>query len=304
MITLQKLKLFAVVYEHGSFNQAAQELYMAQSSVSQHIQSLEAALGTPLFERSAQGVKPTPSGEVLYQYAHQILKLLAEAEREIMQGSQMQASHLTVSATPGISVYLIPLWLQRFQHVYPAFNVSLQTELTRDVVKNVLNNKYELGFLEGELDELDDDQLGRFRISEVEYFVVVGEHHRWAARETVSLQELNTEAFINRHPTSRARRWLEHILTDHNIRLRNVAELDGPDAIKYALLSEMGITVLPDYSVEREAERGELFLLRIADLELKRPLIMVWNSRQPFNAGQRAFISSLAADTPRLQVLL
>jgi DNA-binding transcriptional LysR family regulator len=277
---------------------------MAQSSVSQHIQSLEAALGTPLFERSAQGVKPTSAGETLYRYAQQILTLVADAEREILLGSKMEIGHLTVCATPGISVYLLPHWLQRFQHEYPAFNVSLQTELTRDVVKDVLNNKDDLGFLEGELEELDSEQLGRFRISDVEYFVVVGPHHPWAGREQVSLTELSAEPFVNRLPWSRARRWLELILANHQIKLRNVAELDGPDAIKYALLSEMGITVLPDYSVEREAERKELFLLRIAELDLKRPLIMVWNAKQPFNAGQRAFISALAADTPRLQVLL
>ncbi|MBK8029543.1 MAG: LysR family transcriptional regulator [Chloroflexi bacterium] len=45
MVTLHKLKLFIVVYERGSLNQAAQELYTTQSAVSQNIQSLEAAFG-------------------------------------------------------------------------------------------------------------------------------------------------------------------------------------------------------------------------------------------------------------------
>lgn len=271
---------------------------MAQSSVSQHILSLETALGTPLFNRSAQGVQPTKAGEMLYDYAQRILQLLSEAEREIMQ---VQPHQLAVCATPGISVYLLPLWLQRFQAVYPAFSLSLQTELTSQVVNGVLNHKYDLGFLEGELAELDQAQLGKFRLYDVEYVVVVGARHSWVGRERIPIQALASQPFINRQPGSRARRWLETVL---EVRLRNVAELDSPGAIKYALLNEMGIAILPRYAIEREAERHEVFWLRLEEFDLSRPLVMVWNRQEPFNAAQRAFINSLATDTPQLQVLL
>lgn len=304
MITLHKLKLFMVVYDRGSFNMAAQELYMAQSAVSQHIQTLESALGTPLFERSTRGVRPTRAGEILYDYAGRMLRLLSEAERSIMQAGGAPGKPLAVSATPGLSVYLLPPWLQRFQQTHPQFTVALQTALTHEVVRDVLNGRYDLGFVEGELNELDQNSLGKMRFSELEYFVMVGARHEWAGRESVTVHDLHGQPYINRLPNSRARLWLENILSARDVRLRTTAELDSPGAIKYALLNQMGISVLPHYAVEREVERGEIHQLRLEGLELKRPLLLIWDKREVFSTLQRAFIGLLAEDAPPLQILL
>jgi DNA-binding transcriptional LysR family regulator len=304
MITLHKLKLFMLVYERGSFNQAAAELYMAQSAVSQHIQSLESTLGTPLFTRSARGASPTASGDVLYGYAQKMTALLADAEREIGQMSGVSAAPLRVSATPGISVYLIPNWLQRFQASRPDIAVAMQTALTHEVIRGVLSQRDDLGFLEGELDELDSPQLGRNRLWEIEYVIAVNPLHPWAQRDKIAVDELRTQAFITRQPSSRARKWLDSTLAAHDIRLRNNAELDSPGAIKYALLDHSGAAILPAYVISREAERGELHIVRIEGVALSRPLLMVWDKRREFTPIQRAFIALLAQSAPQLQVLL
>lgn len=304
MITLHKLKLFMAVYDRGSFNAAASDLLMAQSAVSQHMHSLESALGTPLFERSARGVTPTPAGDLLYEYAGRILRLLAEAEREIMQIDSAQTQPLAVGATPGVNVYLLPMWLQRFQETYPNISVSQHTALTGEVVRDVLNRRDDLGFLEGELEELDDPQLGRMRLHDSEYFVVINPQHAWAGRETISVTELAAQPLVNRQPNSRARRWLDALLNGQGVRVRSVAELDSIGAVKYALLNRMGAAILPQYAIAREVERGELHALRLTELELKRPVLVIWDKRQPFNPRQRAFLGSLAVDAPQLQILL
>lgn len=304
MITLQKLKLFVIVYERRSLNQAAQELYMAQSAISQNIQSLEAALGTRLFERSPRGVQPTAAGDKLYTYARRMLQLLAEAEREILSMGEVQS--LSVVATPGVSVYLLPNWLQQFQRTQSNLSVSLQTALTGDVVRDVLGGRYELGFLEGELEELDQPALGRMRVQNIDYFVTVNAKHPLAAREQISIAELNNIPLINRQPTSRTRRWLETQLQGYGVNVQSVAELDSPGAIKYALLSDdqFGYAILPRYAVEREVQRRELVLIPLQETELKRSLMIVWNKGRAFTPIQRAFIALLAQDAPQLQMLL
>lgn len=304
MITLQKLKLFVIVYERRSLNQAAQELYMAQSAISQNMQSLEAALGARLFERSPRGVQPTAAGDKLYAYARRILQLLAEAEREILSLGEVQS--LSVVATPGVSVYLLPNWLQQFQRTQSNLSVSLQTALTGDVARDVLGGRYELGFLEGELEELDQPALGRMRVQNIDYFVTVNASHPLAAREQISIAELNNIPLINRQPTSRTRRWLETQLQGYGVKVQSVAELDSPGAIKYALLSDdqFGYAILPRYVVEREVQRRELVLIPLLETELKRSLMIVWNKGRAFTPIQRAFIALLAQDAPQLQMLL
>ncbi|MCU0466439.1 MAG: LysR family transcriptional regulator [Anaerolineae bacterium] len=304
MLTLHKLKLFRIVYEHGSFNRAAHSLYLAQSVVSQHIQDLEAALGTRLFERTARGVHPTRAGEVLYEYVGQIQALLNEAEVAIGQLDTQAAPQLDVSATPGVSVYLLPLWLKLLQPVRPNLVVNVQTVLTQEVVRDVLNGRAHLGFLEGETHDLTQEALGRVRVYDVAYDVVVNTAHPWYDRLSVAPQELLGQPFIHRQPTSRARRWLDGVLGQVGVALRSSAELDSPGAVKYAVLNGMGISVLPDYAIEREVERGELRRIKLEGVPMTRPLLMVWDKRQPFTLVQRAFIGVLAERIPELAVLL
>lgn len=296
MITLQKLHILMVVHDRGSFNKAASELYMAQSAVSQHIQSLEAALSTQLFERSPRGVKPTPAGELLYGYARRMFQLLAEAERAVMQTADAREHQLAVAATPGVSVYLLPRWLQQFRQEQAGITLTLQTALTGDVVKGVLEGVYDLGFVEGELLELDASHVGKTRIRDVPYVIAVNPTHRWAGRRVITQDDLSEQPLINRLPSSRARRWLERLLEAHGIRLNTIAELDSPGAIKYALFSDAAsIAILPDYVVEREAVRGELAQLTVVNLPLVRPLLLLWDRRKAFTPVQRAFLGVLAA---------
>jgi DNA-binding transcriptional LysR family regulator len=304
MLTLHKLRLFMTVYDRGSFNAAAGDLLMAQSAVSQHIQSLEAALGTALFARGPRGVRPTPAGELLYDYAGRILALVAEAERSIIQLGAAQGQTLAVTATPGVNVYLLPGWLRRFQAAYPNIAVAQHTALTAEVVREVLGGGHDLGFLEGDLAELDDPALGRLRLREIEYVVTVGRDHPWAGRATIRAADLAGQPFITRAPGSRARRWWEGLLAAQGVRTHPAAELDSPGAIKYAVLDGAGVALLPDYAVNREVERGELRALRIDDLDLRRPLWLVWDKRRPLGALGRAFIGELAGDIPAAATLL
>lgn len=68
MLNLNKLEIFAAVVRTGSFSAAAQQLLLTQPGVSQHMQELEAGLGTRLFVRGRRGVTLTPAGERLADY--------------------------------------------------------------------------------------------------------------------------------------------------------------------------------------------------------------------------------------------
>lgn len=304
MITLHKLKIFILICEQGSLNRAAQALYLSQSAVSQHIQDLESTLGVQLLERSPRGTQPTPAGEVLLSYARQMIQLLADAERDIMQIDHAESLHLNLAGTPGINVYILPGWLRDFQATYEHISVSMQTGLTKEIVNGVMDTRFDLGFIEGDIHDLVVDGLGHLPLYDVEYDVVVGASHEWAHKTNITHDQLRTYPFINRQPTSRSRRWLERALSEKGITLKTTTELDSPGTIKYALLNGGGLSILPRYAVEREVERGELHRLTIDGLTLTRSVQLVWNQTIPFSVMQRAFLNMLSSTAPRLTMLL
>jgi DNA-binding transcriptional LysR family regulator len=69
-----QLRSFLVVARHGNVSRAAEEMFAAQSTVSRHIQQLEARLQIPLFRRAPHGVALTEQGEAFIPYAVAVLE--------------------------------------------------------------------------------------------------------------------------------------------------------------------------------------------------------------------------------------
>ena len=80
MLDPRLLRAFVAIAETGSFTQAADRLYMTQSTISQQLSRLEQAVGRELIDRTARPIQPTPSGERLLVHARQVLQVQHEAE--------------------------------------------------------------------------------------------------------------------------------------------------------------------------------------------------------------------------------
>ena len=304
MLSLYKLEIFALVVQEGSFSAAAARLFMTQSAVSQHIQSLEAGLGTKLFRRGRRGVTLTTAGGTLYEYTREILRLVAEAETTITNVEHLESGQVHIGATPGVSVYLLPEWMQRFQRRYPNLTISLQTAVTEEVVSGVLDHSLDVGFIEGELKANVDDRLGRLILQQIKMLVIIGKGHAWWNRTAVPIEALHEHPFITRQHNSRTRQWIDSILARHRIVPRVIAEFDNPESIKQAVISGMGVTILPEYAVRGERERGHIRALEIDDLPLHRNLKIVWDKSEPCTPVTRAFLNRLTDDYPQLIKML
>ncbi|HEX6356335.1 LysR family transcriptional regulator [Actinophytocola sp.] len=71
---MRQLRYFLAIVDHGSVHRAAQELFVAQPSVSQALRSLERDLGTDLFHRTGRKLVLTPAGERLIDPAREVLR--------------------------------------------------------------------------------------------------------------------------------------------------------------------------------------------------------------------------------------
>ncbi len=302
MLSLHKLEIFAIVVQEGSFSAAAAHLYMSQPAVSKHIQDLERALGTRLFERGgAKGTYPTDAGHKLYEYTTQILSLLAEAECALTNVENLLEGQINVGATAGAAVYMLPQWINRFRSSYPRLSISLQTDTTGVIAEAVASRRLDLGLVEGELDVVVTSAcLEHLVLQDIDMYLVVGKGHPWCERESVSISELHGQPFITRQRDSQTRIWLDELFKLHGVQPDVVAEFDSPDAIKNAALSGMGLTLLPNFAVERESESKLLRQVRIADATLKRQLKLIWNGCLPMGPIGRAFVAQLRDSYPHL----
>lgn len=274
---------------------------MTQSGVSQHIHDLETGLGVQLFTRGRRGVTLTPAGYTLHDYARRILALMAEAVSEITQVEQLARGQVTVGATPGVGIYLLPEWIQAFRQQYPKLTAGLQTNTTPQIIGDLLAGRLDFGIVEGEIAEPVDAHLGVYPLQETEQLVVVGKQHPFWSREQIRIAELAGETLIMRQPGSQSYAWLMQMLAQANVQLHIGAEFDNVESIKRTVMLGKALAILPWYAVRHEEELGLLRSLPISDRPLLRTIKLVWDQRRPFTPVARSLLRHLQGCFPALR---
>ncbi len=289
------LRVFLSVVEHGSFNKAAEALYLSQPAVSQRIRQLERWLGVTLFKRTPQGVQLTEAGRVFLTYAQDMQRLLRAAEKQMLELRQDRPV-LHIGATPSVATHRLPGWIRRFHQRYPHILLSLHTDTTPNLVKAVSNHDLPLAFIEGELPR--ETEVRYLLLREIPFRVVAPKNSPWRGRHVVRLEDLDGQPLVTRPPDSQTRKWMERLFRERGVHPRVVAELDTPEAIKHAVAQGLGISLLPECVLRPD---DPLLVLDIADGPVRRFLKAIWPKDSPLLPPARAFLEGLTQEFPHLR---
>ena len=304
MLNLNQLHIFHTAAHSRTLGEAAEKLYLTQPAVSQQIRNLEKHLGTRLFERSRRGVELTPAGRELLDYTTQILRMSAQAEAALTNINNVEEAQAVVGATPNVGSYLLPTWIQDFRAKHPNVTMVIHTATTPQVVEAVATGHQHLGFVEGEISALAQDDVETMVLARVPQRVVVGRSHPWWGRECITLQELDGQPMVFRQEKSQSHVWLSAILREHGITPRIIGEFDNPETLKQAVRSSSSLTVLPENALEHDIAAGTLWVMAVKDVPLERELRLVWAKDVIFSAVVRAMLGHLARTYPAVNRLL
>ncbi|MEA3095509.1 MAG: hypothetical protein QOJ04_6851, partial [Caballeronia sp.] len=142
-LTLRQLKYFVATAELGQISQAAIQLTISQSAVTNAIKELEDSLGTQLFARMSSGVTLTQTGRKFLNQAYTILSSVEEAMRIPNLESTLTGT-LTIAASYTVIGYFLPHHLQRLSTLYPLLSINLH-ELNRESIEEgLLSERYDM----------------------------------------------------------------------------------------------------------------------------------------------------------------
>src|SRR5579871_75270 len=179
---LRQLEAFVVVVQRESFTRAAEALHLTQPAVTRQVAALETQLNTRLLERMGRHVELTASGEALYRYATEILRLVQEAQRAVMDVDSGVAGRLSVGASSTTATYILPPLLRRFRETHPGVELSIHTGISAQIVERVLANEVDIGIVTGSREQAG---LVTLSLTTYETVVVVYPEHPPARRQQV-----------------------------------------------------------------------------------------------------------------------
>lgn len=140
---LKELSYIVAIAEQGSISQAAEKLFMAQSSLSQALRVFEAELGTPVFMRTTRGVRPTAAGAAFIEQAKQLLNRYRLAQSEVWDIEGLKGGQVEFGISSYRGMYLLPPVLARFKALYPGVHVQIteldSIELEDRILKGLLD---------------------------------------------------------------------------------------------------------------------------------------------------------------------
>ncbi|TIW10646.1 MAG: LysR family transcriptional regulator, partial [Mesorhizobium sp.] len=173
-MTLDQLRIFVAVAEHGHMTRAAERLGISQSAASAAIRALETQHDVRLFNRVGRNIELAETGHRFLPEAKAVLDRAAAARGVLEDVSQTVAGSLSIAASQTIASYWLPRRLAAFHEAYPAVKLSVTIGNTRQVETNVLDGRADFGLVEG---RTESDILRRATVDEDRMMLVVARSH-------------------------------------------------------------------------------------------------------------------------------
>ena len=191
---LSYIREFVVLAETGNYLEAADTLFIAQSSLSRHIKSIETDLGAPLFDRTTRKVSLNGFGQAFLPYAKQMVKIQEEYENVLQSYLSGISSAITVASIPSMVRYNITDVLAGFKVANPRYKLNILEADSSQTLQLLLEEKCECGFVRDK-DGLFDG-FNKIPFTTDHLVAVLPAAHPLAKREYLSLEEIKDEPFL------------------------------------------------------------------------------------------------------------
>lgn len=256
----KQLQSFVAVVKYKSFTKAAEQLYIAQPTISAHIRQLEEEFSKRLVIRSTRSVEVTPRGWELYECAKTILEL-RDNLIQTWNDEEKQIIRLGASTIP--SAYILPEILPEFGKMYPEVYFVVNQSDSQGVVQGLLHGNYDLGLVGMELEQ---EQLAfvPFYRDRMVLITPVNEYFlQMQQQKNLSWKEILKNPIILRESGSGSQKAADVFLESLGVSEKDLnisARINDQESIKNLVAGGLGISVISEKAA-RNLEKEKRILV-------------------------------------------
>jgi len=276
----RRLQVFTTVARLLSFTKAAESLHMTQPAVTFQIRQLEEYFNTRLFDRTHNRITLTEAGQLVKQYADQIISKYNEMDNEVRTLTGDIQGPLLIGASTTIGEYFIPGIVGNYQSSFPEVKIRLHIANTNGIIHMVENNEIDIGIVEG---PVNNKNLVKEVIWNDELVLVCAPGHPLAPNKKINIVEAMEYPFISREEGSGTREVLENYLAKRKVEpdsINIIMEFGSPESIKSAVTAGLGVSILSVATMEKELALKSLAAVPLSP-PIKRTFSIVYQ-RQKF----------------------
>ncbi|MFC5187799.1 LysR family transcriptional regulator [Actinomadura harenae] len=283
---LNSLRQFLVVARLEHLSRAAEELRVAQPSLSRTIARLEGELGTPLFDRAGR-LRLNDTGRLFRGYVERSLGELEAGRRAVAEaagegfGSVRLASETLMTFTGPLAAY---------KRAHPDIEVELHQMPAADMARALLAQEVDLCVAS---QPIPADGLESVQLVDEAVWLVAPPDHPLAGRASVTVEELAGEPFISTHKGHWQRRLLDRLFAARGLTPRIVCEGDEASAIAELIKAGLGVGLVPALARRSDAGPPSAWIA-VDGPDCRRVLTMYWGAGGHLSTAARLMRTTLA----------
>ena len=190
---LRQIKYFAALAEELSFTRAAKKLHVSQPPLSFQIASLEAELGTRLFDRTSRSVNLSEAGKAFLPHAKAILARLDDARDHVQRVAAGLEGRVQVGLAGSHFLGRFPAFIQQFRRLRPAIEVALHEMTPAEHLRALRDGRLDVSVSRN---PLNDGHISAALLWQDPVVVALPPEHRLATRRRLNLGQLKDEDFV------------------------------------------------------------------------------------------------------------
>jgi LysR family hydrogen peroxide-inducible transcriptional activator len=275
VISLKQLRYFEALARVGHFGRAAEACTVTQPALSMQIQELEKELGLQLLERRPKGTQLTAEGREVAMRASRILAEVRDLGDFARQRVTPLSGPLHLGVIPSVAPYVLPSLLPILRRQYGELDLHIRETLTQALLQQLLDGALDLLFLALPVTHAEVETLELF---EDKFLLALPSKHPRKADVCATAELIKHDRLL----------LLEegHCLRDQALAVCELRQVDSINTFGASSLSTvvqmvangMGLTLLPEISVDLEGKRADIHLMRFAEPQPSRMLGLAWRS--------------------------
>ncbi|WP_459962256.1 LysR family transcriptional regulator [Mycobacterium avium] len=280
---------FITLAELQHVTAAAEQLHVAQPTLTRMLARLEQRLGVALFDRHGRRLSLNTYGRIFYEHARRAQLELDSARRAIADLADPAVGEIRLAYLSSFGSTVVPRLIARFKESSPRVTFTLEEGAAESIADRVRSGGVDIGVVSPRPVErtLAWRSLFRQRLG-----VAVPDGHRFARGAAVSMADLADEPFVTMHPGFGMRRLLDELCAAAQFRPRVALQAPNLTTAASLVAAGLGISLVP---IDGSSYPSGVSVKPLADADAYRDVGMIWDSGRPLSRSARDFIAAAAA---------
>ncbi|WP_101758664.1 LysR family transcriptional regulator [Oceanicoccus sp. KOV_DT_Chl] len=250
--TLRQVEIFLKVAEKKSIARAADELFLTQPSVSNQIKKLSEALNIELYEVIGKQIYLTAAGDHVVQAGLELFEVIRRLDEDInaLKGFKSGTIKIAVVTT---AKYFLPHILGPYCKEYPDIDVEFKVGNRAQIIERLKKNLDDFYIFSDPPDDLD---IVRYKFLPNPLAIIASKSNPLSSRKKLTWNDLSDQKFLLREDGSGTNNAVMNHLKKHNLTINKKMVIESNEAIKHAVIENMGVAIISAYVLSKGEADG------------------------------------------------